>query len=96
MPRYIDADVLMHEYQNELCYEVECGLCPFCADLINGGCKFEDFVNSTPTADVVEVVRCKDCTNYDSHGHRCKHWNHGVTVAEWCSRRERREDDTLH
>lgn len=40
----------------------------------------------------VTVVLCKDCTNYDSHGHRCKHWNHGVTVAEWCSSGERRED----
>lgn len=25
---------------------------------------WEDVINKTPTADVVEVVRCKDCKNY--------------------------------
>lgn len=43
--------------------------------------------------DIVEVVRCKGCMKYDSHGHRCKHWNHGVVVMDFCSRAERRTDE---
>lgn len=33
-----------------------------------------------PSADVVEVVRCRDCARYDTHDKRCKYWNHGVGV----------------
>lgn len=50
------------------------------------------FIN-LPTIDAVPVVRCKDCMKYDSHGHRCKHWNHGVVVMDFCSRAERRTDE---
>ena len=38
-----------------------------------------------------EVVRCKDCKKYDTHNHRCKHWNHGVVVMDYCSRGERND-----
>ena len=37
-----------------------------------------------------EIIRCKDCKKYDMHDHRCKHWNHGVVVMDWCSKAERR------
>lgn len=47
-----------------------------------------------PGIDAVPVVRCKDCMKYDSHGHRCKHWNHGVVVMDFCSRAERKENGT--
>ena len=33
----------------------------------------------------VRVVRCKDCKHYDTHGHRCRVWNHGVEVVDYCS-----------
>lgn len=39
-----------------------------------------------------DIVCCKDCKQYDSHGHRCKHWNHGVSPTDWCSYAERRTD----
>ena len=42
-------------------------------------------------ADLVSVVRCKDCIAYNTHDHRCKHWNHGVVVMDYCSRGERRD-----
>lgn len=49
MPRYIDADVLKD-------------------DLIHNRCFYPAIVDSairnTPTADVVEVVRCKDCRRW--------------------------------
>ena len=37
-----------------------------------------------------DVIRCKDCMNYDSHEHRCNHWQHVVVVMDFCSRAERR------
>ena len=62
MARYIDADALINRF-DELCdsvcqyskkqRDVMCGACPL-------GCVF-DVVDDFPTADVVEVVRCKDC-----------------------------------
>ena len=41
-----------------------------------------------------ETIRCEDCKKYDMHDHRCKRWNHGVAVTDWCSRAERRTDET--
>ena len=43
------------------------------------------------TADVVEVVRCKDCKRYDRHNHRCKWFNHGISNIDYCSYGERKE-----
>ena len=42
-----------------------------------------------------EIIQCKDCTKYDKHDHRCKHWNHGVVVNDFCSRAERRTDEQI-
>ena len=56
MPRYIDADKMLKNYQEDICFSVECKLCPF----LDGGeclCLVENFINEQPTADVVEVVR---------------------------------------
>ena len=53
----------------------------------------EQIVNrlrNDPEAEWVEIIRCKDCKKYDMHDHRCKHWNHGVVVMDWCSKAERR------
>lgn len=33
---------------------------------------FYDDVILTPAADVVKVVRCKDCNHYDKEYHQCK------------------------
>lgn len=47
-----------------------------------------------PSADVVEVVRCRDCARYDTHNKRCKYWNHGVGVDldGFCSKGVRTDD----
>lgn len=37
---------------------------------------FQQIIDDTPTADVVEAVRCKDCMHYkDSCGYSCFHPN---------------------
>lgn len=43
-----------------------------------------------PTADVVEVVRCKDCTEWDKDECECSHW-HGFRENDFCSFAERRD-----
>ena len=37
---------------------------------------------------------CKDCKHYDRHNKRCRKWNHGVRQIDWCSRAERRENES--
>lgn len=65
--------------------------------------RYEDMVNcvkNMPTADVVEVVRCKDCRHnyYDGNQLICQklYWYDGTnfepSAEDFCSRGERRED----
>ena len=60
----------------------------------------EGMIAKTPTADVVEVVRCKDCKDYEPHGNgnagicrnsKCKglRWDN-----DYCSYGERSENGT--
>lgn len=49
-------------------------------------------IKAVPSAQP-ETIRCKGCNQYDSHGHRCKHWNHGVNPTDWCSHAERKTDE---
>lgn len=49
-----------------------------------------DIINQMPSA---EIIRCKDCKRYDTHDHRCRWWNHGVKVDDYCSHAERRTDE---
>lgn len=90
MSRYIDADAIIEfidlgHYRNplELCYSEQYVV---------------DMIESRPTADVVDVVRCKDCKHYSADG-----WGYGncyrpnveyLRMADngFCSRAERRED----
>ncbi len=50
-------------------------------------------VELLPTADVVEVVRCKDC-KFFCRGNRCYCGEFGgiVTEEDFCSRGERKDD----
>lgn len=89
MPRYIDADALC-----ELGHYDD----------------FEEYVvdwndiDHAPTADVVEVVRCKDCDNWtDENGREglCQVWSdfeishlRYTPKDGYCSEGERREDAT--
>ena len=41
-------------------------------------------IEKQPTADVVEVVRCKDCTEWDKDEYECSHW-YGFRENDYCS-----------
>lgn len=50
-------------------------------------------VIDAPTADVVPVVRCKDCTEWDEISSECSHW-YGFRENDFCSYGERKDGDT--
>lgn len=86
--RYIDADALRADWlengDNEYVYDTNA---------------FLESIDNAPTADVVDVVRCKDCKYYE----QAKVNNKGflicpasgmeITEADYCSYGERRKDN---
>ena len=74
MARYIDADALIAEYDR-----VHIGPA--------GGAR--KLMVDAPTADVEEVVRCKDCKNYNNHRY-CNYFADTVLDDDFCSYGERR------
>lgn len=86
MARYIDADLAIDEIIKDMCGvpDIDEGLSLAISEL-----------RLMPTADVVEVVRCKDCVYYENF--LCGRFNaYGDSVEEpeydYCSYGERRED----
>lgn len=88
MSRFIDTDVLKQKW-------VFRG---------KGGKPYRDEIDSIPTADVVEVVRCKDCIfnkpiedleNDISLYYYCPKINDEVELDDYCSRGERREGEKM-
>lgn len=49
-----------------------------------------------PTVDAVEVVRCKDCRWFENDGYHtnCQIMRFCVEADDYCSKGERREDET--
>ncbi len=106
MSRYIDADVVMEvlersakDPRNEIAMTSWANAFQELIDLL------DDTLMPMATADVVEVVRCKDCTWWKS----IFSWNgkeHKVCVREstepprgsddYCSFGERKEDESIH
>ncbi len=69
MARYIDVDKLIAEYDR-----VHIGPA--------GGAR--KLMVEAPTADVVEVVRCKDCAEWDEQEQECSHY-YGFRENDFCS-----------
>lgn len=70
-------------------------LCELARNHINRTVDCNDIMRF-PFADVVEVVRCKDCRYFYKDGNIkvCKHWNcHTTTDDSYCSFRERRKSN---
>lgn len=79
MARYIDADKLWKDTTTHFDY---------CEEYL-------ELIEKQPTADVVEVVRCKDCVYYENF--LCGRFSaYGDSIEEpecdYCSYGERRED----
>lgn len=85
MSRYIDADRLLSVLnENKI---------PYNSDI-------NYFICHAPTADVVEVVRCKNCKYWDNHdgGERCLN-EVGLLWAQpnsFCNHGKRREDGEIY
>ncbi len=58
--RYIDADALIAKWEEDIKHIPNASFRAMMQGAINE-------VTNAPTADVVEVVRCKDCSNWDRH-----------------------------
>ena len=107
MPRFIDADVLIENFKTVTKN--------FMADKYFSNAKdvesyiklIRDIITEQPTANVVEVIRCKDCKHFEyDHpyiiqgipilGHEvCNAWGDGCKTDEngYCFMAERREDE---
>ena len=60
------------------------------------GDHLNSLINGTPVADVVEVIRCKDCQYFYQDGNIkvCKHWNcHSTTDDAYCSCAKKKDDE---
>ena len=84
MAEYIDREALIKTIRAEYCGDCDCGTYYTTCYMYDGLCYIED----APAADVVEVVRCKDC----------KHWDFGdcyrqelTRPDDFCSYGERKE-----
>ena len=87
MSRYIDADAYLHELEELIRARLDwtsIGKIEI-QGLTVAICELEN----QPTADVVEVVRCRDCINFN------KYEDCDVPNA-FCSEGERREDGEIH
>lgn len=95
--RYIDAEKAVEEARLSYCKD-----CNSYNGVKCSACAFDDamsYIEDSPTADVVEVVRCKDCVywqdNNDGYPHKECRWGKDETpdAYDFCSYGERRTDD---
>lgn len=56
------------------------------------GCIIE-MLDNTPGADVVEVVRCKDCKYLSKNKFYCGRWKYAILDNGFCNHGERKEDN---
>lgn len=92
MPRYIDADALVKRLKHSPLF-------------LGTNTQFKDgvidLVERQPTADVVEVVRCKDCEHYKPQPkyknsetkYCCRSAYVRVNADDYCSYGKRKEDE---
>lgn len=62
MARYIDADALIAKWEEDIKHIPNASFRAMMQGAINE-------VSNAPTADVVEVVRCRDCIHAKQHGY---------------------------
>lgn len=90
MAEYIEREEMLEDLRLQFCKgcnsysEIKCRSCS--VDDVIG------FIEDVPTADVVEVVRCKDCKHFLLHRMACINPFHNgwCTINDYCSYGERR------
>jgi hypothetical protein len=89
--RYIDADELMQKLSRMIDY---CGKDPKVSGL-TALFQVGDAIMDCPTADVVEVVRCKDCVNLykGEFQSTCRYATYIYSMDDYCSHGERKDDE---
>ena len=88
--RLIDANALI-KWLEEITEEKDWLVSQYNADWI------WSMLDSAPTVDAVEVVRCKDCKHFIQEEHGCNHFGYyshtpWVDEVDFCSYGERRTD----
>lgn len=78
MSRYIDADKFYASQAARCWGEPIIGTCTSDNSLL------ADELQKLPISDVVEVTRCKDCTEWDKDKYECSHW-YGFSEDDYCS-----------
>lgn len=81
--------------------QVICDACgrPSCPRLWGCGCDRIDRLIAISAADVVEVVRCKDCTYFnhvkcqEERAGLCEHFDTYMYISDYCSDGDRRDDN---
>ena len=92
---YIDKDLLLKDIGESVVFTVRNAET---SPELRGARKIIDRIKNAPTADVVEVVRCKDCTHWGgiTFGNICRRWT-GLNVKnctkpnDFCSYGERKD-----
>lgn len=92
MSRYIEADA----YRKKWADIFDSAYGDSCCEM------FKKSIDEQPTSDVVEVVRCKDCANWqidwiptiggDKGCHYCEMFDSSTEPLNYCGYGERRED----
>lgn len=96
MPRYINADKIIEHLNDELEGWEDCSLCfkPVTYGTRLGLEYSKSLVETAETADVVQVVRCKNCVVPHNRWTGCPILNGLVTSPDfYCSYGERRKED---
>ena len=96
MAEYIDREVLQRNIKEEIeaCGEEDSVYRPIAYGSIFGLKRAMAYANALPTANVVEVVRCKDCCYANENGDVCRYGVGRYTKPDkYCSDGERRDDD---
>jgi hypothetical protein len=94
MARYIDAEKAVEEARISYCKD-----CNSYNGVRCSACAFDDamsYIEDAPTADVVEVVRCGECTKWDAHeGDEYGTCANGEYISrnDYCSLGERKTDN---
>lgn len=90
MPIYIDSEHLMEKVSRmiDYCYKNKDKKFNALSVLFQVG----DAIMDCPTADVVEVVRCRDCSHRNPCCHKCLRDNLWHDDEDFCSFGERKEE----